>query len=87
MRLDPRSADALVNLGVVQRRQGDLVEAVQSYRRAIEINPGSTSAYQNLAVLHFSEGRVDKALEILEWVEENLPGDPYPLLSLGDLYL
>ncbi len=42
VRLDPELAEAWINLGVAERRTGDLVAAETAYRRALEVDPSTT---------------------------------------------
>ena len=45
----PRNTDALVNLGLLEQRQGRGEEAIDSWQRAIEVDPGQTNAQIYLA--------------------------------------
>jgi tetratricopeptide (TPR) repeat protein len=45
---DPRDADALIGKGVALKALRRLPEAIETYRRAIEIAPRSTDAHLNL---------------------------------------
>src|SRR5262249_21241840 len=47
----PDLARAWVDLGVARRRSGDPAGAEGAYRKALELDPDSTAAYQNLASL------------------------------------
>jgi tetratricopeptide (TPR) repeat protein len=51
LELDPRSADALSNLGLVFSKMGLLAEAEQSFRQTIEIKPDSAEAHCNLGIV------------------------------------
>ena len=85
--LDPELATAWVNLGVVQRRRGDEAGAEGCYRRALEVDPGAVSAYQNLSALLRHQGRQVEAIDIEEALRRVPKRNPYSYLSLGDLSL
>lgn len=48
---DPQSVDALVALGIVQKRQGNLSGAKASFAKAVDLSPDDAYARFNLAVL------------------------------------
>ena len=48
---DPNYADALLNLGRLEHRAGDLAAAEARYRRAIQCDPGDATSHFNLGVL------------------------------------
>ena len=58
---DPRHAHAVVALGVVQSRAGDLDSAVQTLRRAVELDPENTFAHQNLGACLLKRGESKEA--------------------------
>ena len=62
VRVTPRLAEAHVNLGHVLRNQGYLREALDSYRRALELDPGHAEARSSL-------------LLALNYSTEHSPGD------------
>jgi len=84
--LDPEWGNGWVNLGVAQRRSGDHGASEKSYLQALEVDPGSVSAYQNLLALLRSLGRHDEAA-IFEEAMRNAPRtrNPYTYLVLGDI--
>lgn len=60
VRLDPELPRAWVNLGVAERRSGHPEAAAEAYHRALEIDPESLEARENLLVLkRFSGVRTD----------------------------
>ncbi len=58
----PRSSQLKAFLGVVQAREGDLEEAIQTYRALVEEQPNDLNSLRNLAVLYRDAGRPDEAL-------------------------
>lgn len=73
-----------VNLGVARRRIGDLPGAEAAYRTALETDPGTLSAYQNLAALLRLRGQEEEAIRLLAATEKAGNRNPYSYLSLGD---
>ena len=63
MDLNPEAAGAWVNLGTLHYRSGDLADAEDHYRRAIEIAPTYALAHFNLGNVCEERGRLDEAAE------------------------
>ncbi len=59
--LDPASAEAWTNLGVVLIRSGAEARGVEALRRALRERPGYPEAHRNLAVALDREGRSSEA--------------------------
>ncbi len=57
----PEVALAWYNLGLMQRRQGDIKNALQSYERALSLEPTHAECHQNLAVARLVGGDIDGA--------------------------
>ena len=67
VRLDPGSGDVWVGLGLVRGVISDVQGQEDALRRAIELNPGLASAYQNLAgMLYLSGGDASEARTLIE---------------------
>lgn len=58
----PRSSQLQAFLGVVQAREGDLEDAIQTYRALVETQPNDLNSLRNLAVLYRDAGQPDEAL-------------------------
>lgn len=54
---DPNNPELLYNLGVSSDQQGNKEQAMEYYRKAIELDPEYAAAYNNLAVLILSDER------------------------------
>ena len=54
-------ANAHYNLGIALYHQGQLAEAVESYRRAIELNPNYAPTYNNLGLALKDQGNLPEA--------------------------
>jgi len=61
--LMPEDAGAHFNLGIAQKKLGQLEDAVASYRRALEIKPDYAEAFSNLGNVFKDLGKNDEALE------------------------
>ncbi|MFH0900107.1 MAG: tetratricopeptide repeat protein [Pseudomonadota bacterium] len=73
----PRSAPLLTLAATVYETSGDLAQADQSYRRAIEIEPrGAFAARRNLALLAARRGDLGEAGRILQEQLALAPKDP-----------
>ncbi|MDX1411995.1 MAG: tetratricopeptide repeat protein, partial [Nitrospirales bacterium] len=52
IRLNPKDAEAHLNLGVIYANMNRLDDAEQAYQRAISLNPNLADAYYNLGVFY-----------------------------------
>ena len=84
---DPRYCDAMDNLGLLYRRQGDVGNAIYWYKRSIEVKPDNAVAHQNLAVAYGVSGESEKALEEYLWLVRSFPDNPEGHYGLGQCYL
>jgi len=88
IRLDPLLAEAHAALGTLYARDARWVESEKSFRRAIELDPSSSSSHTGFAVcLLWSLGRVEEALDQLRIVEKNDPLSPQVQFDLGWLLI
>ncbi len=60
---NPEMADVWLQLGNLQARTGRLVEAVESYRRAVALNPADSGPLLAVATTQFRLTRLDEAWE------------------------
>lgn len=83
--LNPQDSDAWYTKGVyLQTELGDNQSAVESYSRAIEINPEFLSAFFNRAMAYKNLGRFDKAISDFEAIVVLKSGKaPQALYNLG----
>jgi TolB-like protein/Tfp pilus assembly protein PilF len=49
-------------------------------------NPDDTYGYEELANLHYNQGRLAEAVKAYEFVHENRPGDPYSASNIAACY-
>ncbi len=59
--LDPRHRDALTDRGVVYAALGRTSEAMESYRRALEVDATNPDAHYNLGVLYLVRQQIEEA--------------------------
>jgi tetratricopeptide (TPR) repeat protein/peroxiredoxin len=64
------------NLGILVAREGHTDEAIQNFRRALEIDPDFLIALVNLGNAYRKEKRWDEAKAVLERADELSPADP-----------
>ncbi|HYO46104.1 MAG TPA: adenylate/guanylate cyclase domain-containing protein [Gemmatimonadota bacterium] len=87
LELNPDDQRALSLGSNVQLQIGSRERALEWARRAMALNPGSSTVYYNLACFYVRAGEVDKALECLtkrieggalprEWIENDSDFDP-----------
>jgi tetratricopeptide (TPR) repeat protein len=73
-----------VNLGLLYRLKGYLVQAESSYQYALNLNPNNLTAWENLAYLYKSTDRPELATKILSDVENKRAINPYYFVNLGE---
>lgn len=73
-----------VNLGIIYRRSGQDAEAESLYRAALEINPESRIAMNNMAVLYNSRGDTEEARVWEQRVLKRREQNPYYHYYLGE---
>ena len=57
----PEVALAWYNLGLMERRRGDLLAAIKAYERSLSVDPSHPESHQNLAVAKLMGGDIDGA--------------------------
>jgi tetratricopeptide (TPR) repeat protein len=83
LRREASSATPWAAIGDAQNRRGDAPQAIESYRRALEIRPGLTVARLSLADALDSIGRSDEAFEESRESVRLDPEHPVALNNLG----
>jgi len=66
VQLQPRSAKAAMNLGIVLSRSGDSAEAEIQLAQAIKLDPSLKQAYIELAKLYAGQGRTQDLNQTLD---------------------
>ena len=67
---------ALHNLGTVLHMQGNLAEAEQRLRQALELAPDLAEAHSRLGRLLSAQGRLDESIQHFREVTRILPDNP-----------
>lgn len=80
----PYFYNAWINLGILYRLSGYYPQAEKSYQQALDINPDSLTALENLAYLYTFTGRNDEAEKILVKVESKRKNNPYYHVNLAE---
>lgn len=83
LRLAPGHVNALINLGVVQHRLGQLDQAVASYQRALAVDAQADKAHSNLALLLRERGDLAGAVQHYDAARRLKPNDAEILNLLG----
>lgn len=79
-------ARALAREALIQKAEGHLDQAVASYRRALELAPELTLAWNGLAMALAEQGDLDGAIEAGRRLVELDPDDPLGHTSLSLFY-
>ncbi|HWZ64805.1 MAG TPA: sulfotransferase [Steroidobacteraceae bacterium] len=81
--LDPASAEAHSNLGVLNYRRGTLEDAARCFGRALSLAPDSASALNNLGAVLVRLNRLDDAEALLRRAAKLEPGNADAASNLG----
>ena len=84
IRLDPKNADAHVNLGRIYQLSGDLKHAKRHYELALTARPGHQLAYYNLGTVFDELDEIDKAADFYEKAPA-IPDAHYNLARICEL--
>ena len=74
LKADPRSADALTLLGAAAERRGNMAEAGQHYKKAVDLAPERGAFLNNYGAWLCASGR---AVESLSWFDRALADSAY----------
>ncbi|MCH2105691.1 MAG: tetratricopeptide repeat protein [Planctomycetes bacterium] len=83
---DPNAANralALTGMGVARMGAGQVTEASEAFRRAMDVNPQCVEAHFNMGLLHLRVGRPEQAVPNLEVALTNSPRDLRYMVALG----
>ena len=83
----PDSHEAWFNLGVALQQSSRDSEAVDAYRRAIQIAPSSQQAYVNLGVALQRSGDLNGAVEAYRYAQKVAPQSPEPVWNEAQAWL
>lgn len=85
LRQDPKSTDAYQGLAEVYQKQGQMVEAKETYQFILQINPSDDQTLIKLGDMYEEEGRLEKAVEYYEQGVLLNPHNPTRFAKLYDL--
>ncbi|MDP1652011.1 MAG: tetratricopeptide repeat protein [Rhodocyclaceae bacterium] len=63
VRLTPENAGIYLTQGVYLQKRGKLAEAIESYKKALELNPNSANTHYNLGLAYVTQKNFDLANE------------------------
>jgi len=66
LEMDPRYGDAYSVLGICFAKQGQLEQAAEAFKKAIQATPYNASAYYNLAYFHYENGNYSDAMTMAQ---------------------
>ncbi|SNB44906.1 tetratricopeptide repeat protein [Geobacter sp. DSM 9736] len=82
----PNKARPWNNLGDALMKGGNPVQAITSFKKALDLQPDYADAWMNLGTAYIDAGEYDKALEVLHSVLRKNPLDFHALNSVGVAY-
>ncbi len=83
---DNAEARAQFDRGIQLFQQEDFPGAIEVFKRAVELNPKFTEAYQNLAAAHFRMEAYDKAIEAAKKALELMPDSSQTIKLISVAY-
>ncbi|HSF16319.1 MAG TPA: sulfatase-like hydrolase/transferase [Vicinamibacteria bacterium] len=87
LQLDPDNTRALILLGPIYGRAGELALAARTLERAVSLGESSPEVRRNLALVYLQQAKVDAALAQLKQAADDAPREPSIWFSLGNTYL
>src|SRR5215471_5429688 len=82
----PKHANAHVMLGRISEAQGQIQPAIESFTRALKVDPESVGALHDLGVLLVRASQAPRAIKVLERLAGLKPDDVAPWLALSRAY-
>jgi tetratricopeptide (TPR) repeat protein len=83
-RLDPGNAEAWLLTGAAREQKGEVPQAQEAFKKALELNPRLAGAANNLAWLYSEHGGdAEEALRLAQLAKEVAPDDPHVSDTLG----
>ena len=70
---DSTDASALVTLGYLYQRIGDIILSEQYYQQGLALNPDVIAAYQGLGWIYLKTGQLEQALDMASETTERMP--------------
>ena len=79
----PKSGPVQNQLGILMADRGAPEQAIQHFRRAVELMPGLQEAHYNLGVTLAARGNLEEAIEHFRTAVELMPTNPNVVYGLG----
>ena len=86
LKINPGSAEAVYEIGEVERKHAQLNQAVTALRRSLQLDPGAVPARIALTKALLTLGRKQEALAALEPARHAAPNDPDVHFLLASVY-
>ena len=83
---NPKNVDDLYHLADLYDRQGRYQQAVDTFRKVIELDPDLGYAYFKMGTAYSRMNQPEKAIEVLRQAAEIMPNNPVVLNNLGIAY-
>lgn len=83
----PDNETAFINLGSMYRNQGKYDQALESFKKVLEINPSRLRAMGEIAFLHNMMGNHEEAQRVNDELLRIDPGSELPFLYRGNYYM
>ncbi|MBM3276807.1 MAG: tetratricopeptide repeat protein [Candidatus Handelsmanbacteria bacterium] len=83
--LDPRSAEALYTLGVIEQREGNFPSAVERFALIDSSASAYPQAQAQIGQCYLQSGQLDQAVEALKKAIRLAPQEPGPFIALGQV--
>jgi tetratricopeptide (TPR) repeat protein len=85
LRLDPKNAEALLNIAAISTSEGRVAQAEQLVRRALQVDPNSVGALSQLAEIRRDQGDLADAERLFREAISIQGGMPFLYIGLGDV--
>jgi predicted O-linked N-acetylglucosamine transferase (SPINDLY family) len=86
LRVDPNSAPAYGNLGIIAAQQGNLASAERLFRQEIKLRPNYPAGYNNLGSVLQQQARLDDAIAAHRHAIKLKPDYAEAFLALGNAF-
>jgi len=86
LKINPRSAEAVYEIGEVERKHAQLNHAVAAFRRSLQLDPGAVPTRIGLTKALLSLGKKEESLAALEPARQAAPNDPDVHFLLASVY-
>ena len=86
VKADPRFAFAWDNLGICNRKLGNLDGALEAYNKSLELDPKGVTPLHNIPVVYEFQKKYDQAIEAYQDILRFYPDDPEAFYGEGRIY-